>query len=98
MRGSGRGAVSPGRAAAEERTSAAETASKRSAIIRGLLAAYQRDRAGKVLLPSPAAALSSSRYSGAMAPEQEEGAARPKAVTIIGRLWLVVAVLLLVKA
>jgi hypothetical protein len=33
-----------------------------------------------------------------MSPEEQEGAGRPKAVTIIGRLWLVVAVLLLCKA
>ena len=33
-----------------------------------------------------------------MTPEEEEAAERPKAVTIIGRLWLVVAVLLLGKA
>jgi hypothetical protein len=35
---------------------------------------------------------------GARTPEVEEGAERPKAVTVIGRLWLVVAVLLLGKA
>ena len=33
-----------------------------------------------------------------MTPEEEEGAERPRAVTVIGRLWLVVAVLLLGKA
>jgi hypothetical protein len=33
-----------------------------------------------------------------MSPEEQEGAGRPKAVTIIGRLWLVLAVLLLCKA
>lgn len=33
-----------------------------------------------------------------MTPEEEESAERPRAVTVIGRLWLVVAVLLLVKA
>ena len=33
-----------------------------------------------------------------MLPEEEEGADRPKAVTIIGRLWLVVAVFGLCKA
>lgn len=33
-----------------------------------------------------------------MTPEEAEGAERPRAVTIIGRLWIVVAVLLLGKA
>jgi len=33
-----------------------------------------------------------------MTPEEEEGKERPRAVTVIGRLWLVVAVLLLSKA
>jgi hypothetical protein len=33
-----------------------------------------------------------------MTPEEEEGAERPRAVTVIGRLWLIVAVLLLGKA
>lgn len=33
-----------------------------------------------------------------MTPDEEEGAERPRAVTVIGRLWLVVAVLLLGKA